>query len=61
MIRKILAIAIVALVLSRVLVLRRFARLRAKLDRVINVTLLVLVLVYGVELVRTLFRAQAER
>lgn len=36
------------------LVLPRFARVRARLDRAINVTLFVLVLVYGIALVQAL-------
>lgn len=55
MIRKVLAISIVVLALARLLVLPRFARFRKKLDRVINVTLVVLVVVYGVELFRRVF------
>jgi hypothetical protein len=54
-IRKVLAIAIVVLALARLLVLPRFAQLRKKLDRVINATLIALVLVYGVELLRRVF------
>lgn len=52
MLRKILALAIVLLFLGRLLVLPRFRGLRQKLDRVINATLLALVVVFGIQLLR---------
>lgn len=55
MVRKVLAIMIVFLVLSRILVLPRFARARAKLDRLINATIFALILVYGIALLRAIF------
>jgi hypothetical protein len=52
--RKILAATLLLLVMTRLLVLPRFHAFKARVDRAVNVTLLVLGGMYGFELVRWL-------
>jgi hypothetical protein len=52
LLRKILALALFLLIVGRIAIFPRFKALRGRIDRAVNVTLIVLALVYGFELVR---------
>jgi hypothetical protein len=56
LLNKILAVTLFVVLFGRLILLPRFARLKAKLDRVINAILLALGLVYGAQLVWLVFR-----
>jgi apolipoprotein N-acyltransferase len=52
LVRKLLALLLFVLVLAKILVFPRFRKWKERVDRAVNVTLFVLLVVYGFEMIR---------